>query len=430
MVFNNNYKRKENSDSSSKCITSISKMEHATVELSEDRNEFVEETRHLYLSDGDLRELPNFSNILENLEILDIRCNNLSISPGIVEMLQNLRILDLSNNQITEVPESLSELKHLKKLYLQNNLLQDLPASLIDLHYLETLDISGNLFDSIPHAIECGLDFLKILNVSKNNKIKLNIMPRSMYLEKFVAQENQNCGKFPDWILFSHYIYLREVYLDRTQFEVYNFITTDRYSNVEVLSITESNISDTIFARMTKNMVKLKKVSLGNDHNTLPKNIFSTIPTTNLKCPLLITELSIRAGGISVIPTSIECLKNLVKMDISYNDISWLPKEFSRLEKLEVLDVESNGLIDFLETFGNLKSLRELKAAKNVLSSLPKSFGQLSCLEYLDLFDNHFLELPNVILELNGLKGLDLNFNFFPTTNIMVSHCLYTPIYI
>lgn len=429
MVFNKN-KCKENGDSDLNRRTSISKMErvssleNATIEFGENRNEFVKETQHLYLSNEGLQGLSKFSHVLENLKNLRIGSSDSSIFPSIIGMLKNLQVLDLSNNQITKVPESLSELKHLKKLYLQNNLLKNLPESFINVHYLETLNIAGNLFESIPHAIECGLGFLKVLDVSKNNKMKLNIMPRSIYLEKFIAQQNGNCGKFPDWILFSHYIYLKEVYLDGTQFDVYNFIQTDRYSNVEILSISTSNISDTIFARMTKNMVKLKKIFLGNDNSILPSNIFSTIPIKNLKCPLLITELDIRAGGISVIPPSIECLKNLVKLDISQNDISWLPQEFSELEKLEVLNVESNGLIDFLETFGNLKSLRELKAAKNVLSSLPKSFGQLTHLEYLDLFDNSFLEFPNVILQLNNLKGLDLNFNYFVTNNIMVGHCL------
>ena len=72
---------------------------------------------------------------LSNLQVLDLRSNNIKIFPrGIIE-LSNLKKLDLSNNELREIPEAIEQLLNLTELDLSYNELTTLPSSFLNLGF-------------------------------------------------------------------------------------------------------------------------------------------------------------------------------------------------------------------------------------------------------------------------------------------------------
>lgn len=63
-----------------------------------------------------LREIPPQIFELKDLEVLNLRNNEISVIPRGILNLRNLKALNLIDNKITEIPEYLSELRDLKSL--------------------------------------------------------------------------------------------------------------------------------------------------------------------------------------------------------------------------------------------------------------------------------------------------------------------------
>ncbi|KAJ8682305.1 hypothetical protein QAD02_018097 [Eretmocerus hayati] len=334
--------------------------------------------------------------------------------------------INLSHNCLSEVPDSLADLKNLESLDLSDNELVDLPMSLAKLHRLKVLDISKNKFKAIPKCVHLGMGTLKSLNVSDNEKIKLNVIPYSKYIETFLASRNRNCAKFPDWLVSEKFFNLKEFCLDKTQFDVFSFVGKKGDLNLRVVSMACSNLSSPVLKMLIENMFKLEKLDLGNDDTLVTGNIFTHVPMDAIRNPALITELSLRATTIPTVSADIKKLCNLKKLDLGLNCISWLPDEFCELAHLETLNIDGNGLIMLPDNIGDLKSLQYLRLEKNALMRLPESFKNLKNLKFADIYNNQIQEFPHSLSEMIQLQGLDLDFNYFDTSEIKIGDTPYS----
>lgn len=104
---------------------------------------------------------------LDQLEVLDLSGNALSLIPEEIGLLWRLTWLDVSDNGLPIVPDALGQLSHLKELYIVNNCLTDLPPCFSKLHQLRALHLNRNQFAAIPDSI-FELSSLKILNLWGN----------------------------------------------------------------------------------------------------------------------------------------------------------------------------------------------------------------------------------------------------------------------
>ena len=138
---------------------------------------------------------------LENLEILDVRSNNISALPNGLEKLSRLRILNLNENAFESLPfERLSGLP-LTELQARKN---KLSGTLIDhpgvncLASLQTLDVSNNRLTLIvPTAQPLDLPSLHQLSVSMNRLESLPRMTTWARLLTIAADEN-SITSFPE----------------------------------------------------------------------------------------------------------------------------------------------------------------------------------------------------------------------------------------
>ncbi|MBD3311901.1 hypothetical protein GF352_00350 [archaeon] len=143
--------------------------------------------------------LPDSIAFLENLEILDLRDNNLKKLPDIGG-LTKLKKLDLQGNHLTYLPDSIGELINLEELYLEENSLTMLPESIVELEKLEKLYLRRNKpFNQLPKDIG-KMKNLKELCV-RNTKVtkiprslrKLNL--EVLYINSFLYQNPKEYRK-------------------------------------------------------------------------------------------------------------------------------------------------------------------------------------------------------------------------------------------
>lgn len=107
----------------------------------------------LFISDQDLKEIPQEIYQLKNLETLIISKNKLTEIPQEIYQLQKLTRVDFSQNQISKVCDDFSELP-ITELNIHENNLVKFPECFIKLTNLVYLDISLNQIDEIPDDIK------------------------------------------------------------------------------------------------------------------------------------------------------------------------------------------------------------------------------------------------------------------------------------
>lgn len=134
--------------------------------------------------------LPDSIAFLENLEVLDLRDNNLKKLPDIGG-LTKLKKLDLQGNHLEYLPDSIGELINLKELYLEENYLTMLPESIVELEKLEKLYLRRNKsFNQLPKDIgkmkslrELCIRWTKVTKIPRSIR-KLNL--EKLYINHFL----------------------------------------------------------------------------------------------------------------------------------------------------------------------------------------------------------------------------------------------------
>ncbi|KAG4949354.1 plant intracellular Ras-group-related LRR protein 6 isoform X1 [Glycine max] len=146
----------------------------------------------LDLSNNNLQEIPeSLTARLLNVEVLDVRSNQLNSLPNSIGCLSKLKVLNVSGNFIESLPKTIEncraleelnanfnklsklpdtigfELINLKKLSVNSNKLVFLPSSTSHLTALKVLDARLNCLRALPEDLE-NLINLETLNVSQN----------------------------------------------------------------------------------------------------------------------------------------------------------------------------------------------------------------------------------------------------------------------
>ncbi len=114
---------------------------------------------------------------LLQLELLNVRCNRISMISDKICKLVFLVRLHLGDNCLSEIPDSLFHLAHLQNLNLRNNQLTHISDNIGKLGNLECLYLCGNQLTVLPDGI-CDLHFLRILMCGHN---KINRIPNNMH---------------------------------------------------------------------------------------------------------------------------------------------------------------------------------------------------------------------------------------------------------
>lgn len=117
--------------------------------------------QRIYLSDNQLRSVPQGICMLTELIELDLSRNELKDIPPQIGELPRLRSLVLSRNKIEHLPPEIGSLSNLSMLDVSFNQLRELPFTIIRLKQLSDLQLHGNPLISPPLDIcELGIQMI------------------------------------------------------------------------------------------------------------------------------------------------------------------------------------------------------------------------------------------------------------------------------
>ncbi|KAJ3275118.1 Leucine-rich repeat-containing protein 40 [Terramyces sp. JEL0728] len=271
-----------------------------------------------------------------NLEIFDIRDNNIGTVPEDVLFLKNLKRLDITNNSVSLLPPKLSFLKHLSVIHYSGNPLRGLPTS------GGTTKLLDHLSKKIPRDEQ-----------TDNSRTS---SPEA--IEKAYTGDLKNI----DWARTG----LNE--LDFSSFGSNSPSTID-CSNNQIAVIPDSI-----------NAIACQLTSL-----VLSKNKIKTIPV--LDCPKL-KYLDLSNNSITSFDMDTLSLPNLDELNLNNNRISKLPD--LDLPQLSVLLVSDNVLAEInVPMLQKLQKLKNLDLGNNNIGMVPPELGLLN-LTSLQLMGNSF----------------------------------------
>ena len=123
--------------------------------------------RWLYLSNNNLKSIPDSVKRVKGLEVLKLNHNELEELPEAIGDLKKLRWLILNDNEIKKLPESIGNLHLLEELHVNRNQLIELPDSIGNLKSLVKLFLKSNRLENLPDTV-IGMESLAQLALSSN----------------------------------------------------------------------------------------------------------------------------------------------------------------------------------------------------------------------------------------------------------------------
>lgn len=304
----------------------------------------------LNLSHCDLVNIPKEFSALENLKVLNLSHNKLTILPECLEKgLKFVEYLDLSHNFLNQFETEPACYKRLKVLLLNDNKLLNIPEWILYVRCfnLEDLDYSFN---------EVNRLYASQFNVTSNYKLKK--------------------------------LRLQSCYVFERDFKYINTIKTLQYLDISNDSLrVNSNIikgeklfEQPAFSRSLQ-ILKLNCLNL----SVLSNNV---IDLSNLR------ELHLICNNLSWLPEQFSSLSNLEVLDISRNLISYLPGDLNKMRNLKKLIAHSN-CITHLADVSQMPQLRYLDLYRNSITHFPFN---ISSLTHVDLEQNFFK--TNLVVQL------------------------------
>lgn len=323
-------------------------------------NIFINITGHLHLnlSRNQIVSCKSDSRKL-NVQILDLRFNNLNTIPSCIKNTSGLKKLHLDYNIIAKLENIVfMHLTSLESLGLQQNNLETIgKKAFFGLQSLQTLDLSKNLFNHLHIGQFANMSKLRVLNLNGNH---LSYLPKEIFKSTHIEMLDLSYNSFsvvPSTSLSDIGISLR--YLSMQS------------NNIEHIDITTF-----------PDIPLLQQLYLGNNKLTiLPDNAFTSL-------------------GI------------LQSLDLSSNPLRSNFKElFHYAQTLRYLDLSNAGII--LTPYFPLPNLIYLNLSHNNIEFINKySVQQLTILKIFDLSHNNLNQIPTFIwIYLPNLKTLDISYN-------------------
>ena len=317
------------------------------------------------------------------LELLDISMNRITSIGNFVELFPVLKSANFSNNMIKSVPEHLSP--RLVSINLSQNQIEELPDSIEELEFLELLDVSKNLLKKIgklPKSLQ-GLNASqnKIVEVAELNVPSLENADFSDNQLAHVPQMNEHkCqtvsfrrNRLTDVSLVLAVRTMEQLYLERNNIES---LPAELFSLPKLRSLS---VSSNCLKSLPKELENSKLTFLNVSENEL-----TSLP------PMPITIETVLAGlcQLTDIDHVFDNCERLARLDLSGNKITGtLPSH----EALRVLSLSECSL----EAFPVLPpKLTHLDLSRNRITAMPADFTSPT-LKCLDLSCNAITVLPN-----------------------------------
>lgn len=331
-----------------------------------------------------------------NKEDVD-KVNTIEIPHGNTEMVAPLQ-LDVPLHQITSLI-----LSHCQLVYL--------PESLFAPNLIE-LDLSYNRLRSIPPWILQYNSKLQIVNVSHNLISAIDSVPKFSKELRSLDISLNSFNNIPFWIFSSSCSYLEVLDLSDNPLQKYLPVLSGRcLKKLRILKMNSCKFKQD-YVKLVREIPYLKVLSIGNTSRDNNLNIIQQLPFKTFYSVSTLTELNLKALGLSIFNDDICSLTSLEKLDISYNHVSWFPDNFTNLKSLKILNASHNDLISLPVDIDKLECLSELYVSHNLICSLPDGIVKLKHLKILDCYWNDLtIEAWDKIKEMSSLQAVDLEQN-------------------
>ncbi|MBL0265422.1 MAG: leucine-rich repeat domain-containing protein [Leptospiraceae bacterium] len=373
--------------------------------------------KRIILGRNKIKEIP--PDIFLLFQLIEVYFNNNQIeviSPAISN-LNLLRKLDLHKNRINIVPEEIGKLHNLTYLALHYNLINYLPDSIGNLVNLEKLDLHNNKIQKIPHSIS-KLKSLSFLELGKNDLEEIPDEIADIDSLKDLLLYYNNIKKMPERniknLSFLNLNGNQLVDIPKGVFTYTSLTTLSlNFNDIKNIPVDIVNLKNLTSLALYNNKLedlpyvnKLEKLdSLFLDGNHLTK-----IPDSVTQCKCLVL-LSLSGNHIDEIPESLVKLKKLTYLALNDNKIVSIPENIGELTHLSYLNLSKNKIKTIPESIEELKRLENLHLNNNLIKAIPEGIAKLSNLSFLSLTSNELTELPDNIGELKNLLGFVLEKN-------------------
>lgn len=327
---------------------------------------------------------------LENLEELDISNNNIRVFPEKIKDCTKLRVLNVEKNNIS-VEYLLTDIKglnRLEKLNVSLNKLKD-PAnkkSVVDMELYNLISLKEFIIRDVgmrklSMKIENHKN-LEILDISGNWQLEnLDEICEVSWLKE-LRMSGCQCKNLP--------VNLKNI----TGLKVLDISMNDisrlpddfgKNSGIEELNISGNNIEIKSVVKVIQELKCLKRFSIANNNNAVLKNT-STLSVNRM----------------------VNWWRPELQVDLLFEGLKGVNKT------LEKLDISGNQITKVPEGIRKFKNVRELNVSKNMLDStaitkLVKNLCKLNSLEILDMSGNRIVEMASKICDLKQLRILDVS---------------------
>lgn len=322
--------------------------------------------------------------------------------------LQKLQNLELDHNSLIVLPANLfCGLENLKILNLTSCDLDD--ARNIGLGTIETtrclpellvLDLSQNILKSIPDGIFSSLVNLKILYLNNNQLSELYPYAFSgLSRLQSLDLSNNRISHLPEQI-FQQSSDILELYLQNNSLSSLTPRAFQGLRQLVGLNLSYNSLENVISSETLADLSRLLVLDLNH-------NRFQAVTETNFKLMRSLQILYLSYNAIhNISDNSFSSLRNLHTLTLLGNKIRYIGvNTFSGLESLNYLSL-SNNIIDDIhsQAFSSCKSVQNLKLRSNKLTVFPKAINDLVLLKHLDLTHNKIFNVTNDTF--NGLKNI------------------------